>query len=149
MAVRAQQRREGGDTVVAPWSRPPSTTGEIIAKSVAGLRSIRHELGELLAGVGWTRQDIADAQLVIAELATNAFVHDGAPRFAASVACSSRHLEMNTSHPGRVLPPAPPVAPTAASTPGGCGLVIVDELVDERLVSSRSGVTSTYVRMSR
>lgn len=150
MTVRAQQRREiGRRTTVAPSPRIPSTTTEIIARSVAGLRSIRRELGELLAGVGWARHEIADAQLVIAELATNAFVHDAAPRFSAAIACSPSHLEINTSHSGHVLPPAPPVPRTAASTPGGCGLVIVDEIVDERMVSTRSGVTSTYVRMSR
>jgi anti-sigma regulatory factor (Ser/Thr protein kinase) len=137
--VRSQQRSEVGDR----------TSTEIIARSIAGLRSIRRELGEVLAGVGWPRQDIADAQLVIAELATNAFVHDAAPTFSAAVACSPHHLEMSTSHPGRVLPPAPPVTPPDGSEPGGNGLVIVDGIVDERMVSSRSGVTSTYVRMSR
>lgn len=141
MTVRSQQRSEVGG--------PAPTSTEIVAKSVAGLRSIRRELGDVLAGVGWPRHDIADAQLVIAELATNAFVHDAAPRFSASIACSSHHLEMNTSHPGRVLPPQPPLEPSDGSDPGGCGLVIVDGIVDERLVSSRSGVTSTYVRMSR
>ncbi|MCB0965268.1 MAG: ATP-binding protein [Ilumatobacter sp.] len=122
---------------------------EITAKSVAGLRSMRQALERVLTASRWLRSEIADAQLVLAELATNAFTHDCAPEFSAVVTCSNRQLEITTFHAGRVLPPEPPVAPASDDTPGGRGLIIVDQIVNERLVSSRAGVTSTYVRLTR
>ncbi len=122
---------------------------EITARSVAGLRSMRHELERTMTSARWLRSEIADAQLVLAELATNAFTHDGAPEFSAVVTCSNRQLEITTFHRGRVLPPSPPVPPADDGTPGGRGLIIVDQIVSERLVSNRAGTTSTYVRLTR
>ena len=122
---------------------------ELAARSVAGLRSMRHDLERTMSAARWLRSEIADAQLVLAELATNAFVHDGAPEFSAVVTCSDRQLEITTSHRGRALPPSPPLPPADDGTPGGHGLIMVDQIVSERLVSNRAGTTSTYVRLTR
>ena len=110
---------------------------------------MRETLARCLTGVDWLRSEIGDAQLVLAEIATNAFTHDRAPEFSALVTCSARQLEMTTFHAGRVEPPKAPVMPGPAAAIGGQGLAIVDRLVAERLVSSRAGTTSTYVRMAR
>lgn len=154
--VRADDRPEEGISRRArSWVRTaavPSAPVEISARSVAGLRSMREALARCLNGVDWLRVEIGDAQLVLAELATNAFTHDRAPEFSALVTCSPRQLEMTTFHAGRVQPPSAPVAstaPTGEVVAGGRGLAIVDRLVVERLVSSRAGTTSTYVRMAR
>ncbi|MAT07471.1 MAG: hypothetical protein CL424_20795 [Acidimicrobiaceae bacterium] len=122
---------------------------EITARSVAGLRAMRQQLERTMTSARWLRNQIADAQLVLAELATNAFVHDGAPEFSAVVTCSSRQLEITTFHHGRLAPPAPPVPSSNDGTPGGRGLLMVDQIVNERLVSNRAGTTSTYVRLTR
>ena len=127
---------------------PAGAPVEIGARSVAGLRSMRLELERAMTSARWRRGEIADAQLVLAELATNAFTHDGASEFSAVVTCSDHQLEITTFHRGRVLPPAPPVKPAEDGTPGGRGLIIVDQIVTERLVSNRAGTTSTYVRLT-
>ena len=96
---------------------------------------------------------IADAQLVLAEIATNAFVHDTAPLVDVQIACWDDEFSITTWHRGDIAPPAFPVA--SASTcepivvPGGRGLAIVDQIVVSREVANDAGCTTTVVRLRR
>lgn len=142
----ADAGRVGDDTI----GRPGRSTIEVAVGSVAGLRSMRNQLGEALAGVGWPSERILDAQIVLGELATNAFIHDGAPRFRVTAHCTSDDVEMFASHAGTDTPPPPGGAATVDRTdPTGRGLSIIDQLVADRQVSYSDGVVSTVARLVR
>lgn len=121
---------------------------ELRVGSVAGLRVLRRWLGDHLVALSWPPGRIADAQLVLAEIATNAFVHDAAVDVAVSIVTERRTVRITTSHPGDVEPPSAPATLVDQASPGGRGLAIVDQLVSSRSVESHGGVTSTLVVMS-
>lgn len=138
--------RVGDDTI----DRPECATIEIAVGSVAGLRSMRNQLGAALAGVGWPSDRILDAQIVLGELATNAFIHDGAPQFRVTAQCTSDDVEMVASHAGTDTPPLPGDTVVADRTdPTGRGLSIIDQLVADRQVTYTDGVVSTVARLVR
>lgn len=121
--------------------------------SVAGLRSLRAGLGRCLELAACSPATVADAQIVLAELATNAFVHDGAPLVEVAVSCDDDEIMISTWHRGQTPPPSFPVPPATASGAGapggGRGLAIVDLIVTSRDVQSASGCTTTVVRIPR
>jgi anti-sigma regulatory factor (Ser/Thr protein kinase) len=123
------------------------------AGSVAGLRSLRTGLGHCLEQGECGPDLIADAQLVLAEIATNAFIHDTAPLVDVQVTCGDDEITITTWHRGDAVPPSYPVQPVSSDgpvvTPGGRGLAIVDRLVTGRDVASESGCTTTVVRFRR
>lgn len=123
------------------------------AGSVAGLRSLRTGLGHCLDQGDCRPDTIADAQLVLAEIATNAFVHDLAPLVEVRVVCTDDEITIATAHRGDIAPPPYPIAPAPVTgplvTPGGRGLAIVDRIVTSREVESRGGCTTTTVRLPR
>lgn len=123
------------------------------AGSVAGLRSLRTGLGHCLEQAECPPDAIADAQLVLAEIATNAFVHDMAPLVQIHVVCTDDEVTIATAHRGEIAPPAFPVSSTPVTgpfvTPGGRGLAIVDRIVTAREVASNGGCTTTTVRLRR
>ncbi|MFP5488624.1 MAG: ATP-binding protein [Acidimicrobiia bacterium] len=121
--------------------------------SVAGLRSLRAAVGECLARGSCSAETIADAQLVLAEVATNAFVHDAAPLVDVQVTCRADEIELSTWHRGDVAPPPHPVVPMPVIGPmvaaGGRGLAIVDRIVVSRVVANTDGCTTTVARLRR
>lgn len=123
------------------------------AGSVAGLRSLRTGLGHCLEQAECHPDTIADAQLVLAEIATNAFVHDMAPLVQIQVVCTDDEITIATAHRGEIAPPSFPVSSAPVSgpfvTPGGRGLAIVDRIVTTREVGSHGGCTTTTVRLRR
>lgn len=137
----------------------PATVGVILSEarlhagSVAGLRSLRTGLGHCLEQGDCSPDTIADAQLVLAEIATNAFIHDMAPLVQIEIVCTDAEVTIATAHRGEVAPPPYPVssAPVAGPfvTPGGRGLAIVDRIVTSREVASHGGCTTTTVRLRR
>ena len=123
------------------------------AGSVAGLRSMRAALRQCLEQGGCATEFITDAQLVLAEIATNAFVHDTAPLVEVEVTCWDDEARITTWHRGESVPPGFPVAPVPIVGPdvglGGRGLAMVDKVVVSREVVNDGGCTSTVVRMRR
>lgn len=121
--------------------------------SVAGLRSLRAGLADCLDRGACEAAFVADAQLVLAEITTNAFVHDAAPLVDVEVTCRDDEVVMTTWHRGEVCPPAHPVAPAPivgpVVSPSGRGLAIVDRIVVARDVANDAGCTTTTVRMRR
>ena len=121
--------------------------------SVAGLRSLRVGLAECLTRAACDPMVIADAQLVLVEIATNAFVHDVAPLVDVEVTCRGDEIEITTWHRGDVCPPPHPVAVPPLDgpvvTPGGRGLAIVDRIVASRAVTNDAGCTTTTARIRR
>lgn len=146
------------ETTQAVSSAAPSS-GEIRAEthlragSVAGLRSLRAGLGQCLEQGACQPDLIADAQLVLAEIATNAFIHDTAPLVDVQITCRDDEVTISTWHRGAVVPPAYPVPPMSTVgpfvTPGGRGLAIVDRIVSSREVGNDAGCTTTVVRFPR
>jgi anti-sigma regulatory factor (Ser/Thr protein kinase) len=138
---------------------PPQPTGDVLAEahlragSVAGLRSLRTGLGHCLAQAACPPEMIADAQLVLAEIVTNAFVHDTAPLVDVQITCWDDEVRIGTWHRGDVAPPASPMEPAPVVGPlvgpGGRGLAIVDRIVASREVGNDAGCTTTLVRMLR
>jgi anti-sigma regulatory factor (Ser/Thr protein kinase) len=120
---------------------------EISAASVAGLRSMRRALAECL-GDAWPRHRVTDAQVVLAEIVTNAFVHDAAPTVAASIVADDDSVTITIRHRGSVAPPPAPASVGDPGVPGGRGLAIVDRLVSTRRAVSVRGQTSTVVVMT-
>lgn len=136
-----------------PPDRTVRAEAHLRAGSVAGLRALRHGVGECLSRGACRQETIADAQLVVAEIATNAFVHDTAPLVDVQVACLDDEVVISTWHRGDVPPPPHPVlaAPLTepSVTPGGRGLAIVDRIVAARQVANSDGCTTTVVRLGR
>lgn len=129
---------------------PAAGSAELSAGSVAGLRSLREGLGTCLTAAGCEPNMIADAQLVLAEIATNAFVHDAAPQVRTRVECGSDEITLTVSHAGDVLPPPSPAMATHGSTkPGGRGLAIVDQIALSRDVANADGLTTSVIRLAR
>lgn len=144
----------------APAPPPPaSDAGDIRAEahlragSVAGLRSLRNGVGLCLEQGGCGSATIADAQLVLAEIVTNAFVHDAAPLVDVQIVCHEHEVMISTWHRGDFSPPPHPVQPASAVgpvvTPGGRGLAIVDRLVATREATNVAGCTTTVARLRR
>lgn len=136
----------------------PAPAGAVCAEthlragSVAGLRSMRAGLRQCLEQGDCAPDFITDAQLVLAEIATNAFVHDTAPLVEVEVTCGEDEVRITTWHRSEVVPPVFPVAPVPITGPvglGGRGLAIVDRIVVSREVGNDDGCTSTVVRMRR
>ena len=135
------------------------SAGDVLAEahlrigSVAGLRSLRSGLGHCLAEGGCPSELIADAQLALAEIVTNAFVHDTAPLVDVEVTCCPDEVRIHTWHRGDVAPPAFPVEPSPVAGPlvgpGGRGLAIVDKIVTSRAVANDEGCTTTLVCIQR
>lgn len=123
------------------------------AGSVAALRSLRAGMAECLGRGGCPPEIVLDAQLVVAEIATNAFVHDAAPLVDVQVTCREREVVIRTWHRATTAPPPHPVEPTpragATVSPGGRGLAIVDQIVATREVANSDGCTTTVVRLTR
>lgn len=121
--------------------------------SVAGLRSLRAGLADCLDRGACEPGFVADAQLVLAEITTNAFVHDAAPLVDVEVTCRDHEVVMTTWHRGEVCPPPHPVAPVPivgpVVSPSGRGLAIVDRIVESRDVANDAGCTTTTVRLRR
>ena len=121
------------------------------AGSVAGLRSLRTGLAHCLEQGGCEVDTIADAQLVLAEIATNAFVHDTAPLVDVQVTCWDGEIRICTWHRGEDTPPPYPVQPVTAVgsvvSSAGRGLAIVDRIALSREVGNDDGCTTTIVRM--
>ena len=132
---------------------PVRSEAHLRAGSVAGLRSLRTGLGLCLEQAACGADTIADAQLVLAEIVTNAFVHDTAPLVDVEVVCRDADITISTWHRGDVAPPGHPVQPVPmfgpGVTPGGRGLAIVDRLVVSREVANIAGCTTTVVRLGR
>lgn len=126
---------------------------ELSAGSVAGLRQLRTGLGAFLAVAECEPATVGDAQLILAEIATNAFVHDNARLVSVRVDCTGDEIVMRSRHAGTVAPPAHPVPMPPPSgpgiRPGGRGLAIVDQIVTSRDASSEDGCTTTVVRLAR
>lgn len=148
----ASQDAPGALDLVAPDADVRSQA-RLHAGSVAGLRSLRTGLGHCLEQGGCPPDTIADAQLVLAEIATNAFVHDLAPLVDIRVVCTDEEIAIATAHRGDIAPPSYPVSVTSVSgpfvAPGGRGLAIVDRIVTSREVASHGGCTTTTVRIGR
>lgn len=121
---------------------------EVSAASVAGLRSMRRALAQCLTDASWPPSRVADAQVVLAEIATNAFVHDAAPAVVASIVTEGSSVTISTRHRGNVTPPPAPASVRDPSVPSGRGLAIVDQLVTTRRAASEDGLTSTVIVMS-
>lgn len=140
-------------TVPTPASDAVRSEAHLRAGSLAGLRSLRTGLGHCLEHGAYGPETIADAQLVLAEIATNAFVHDSAPLVDVQVVCRDDEIEIGTWHRGEIPPPPYPVQPVPivgpVVLPSGRGLAIVDRIVVSRVVASDSGVTTTVVRIRR
>lgn len=142
--------------MVSSAAPPP---GDVLAEthlragSVAGLRSLRAGLGQCLEQRACQPDLVADAQLVLAEIATNAFVHDTAPLVDVQITCRDDEVTISTWHRGEIAPPAYPVPPMPTFgpviTPGGRGLAIVDRIVSSREVGNDAGCTTTVVRFRR
>lgn len=134
-------------------SGPVLAAAHLRAGSVAGLRSLRTGLGLCLEQGACGPDTIADAQLVLAEIVTNAFVHDTAPLVDVEVVCRDADITISTWHRGDVAPPEHPVQPAPMFGPplasGGRGLAIVDQLVASRAVTNIGGCTTTVVRLGR
>lgn len=135
------------------WGDPVGDEARLRVGSVAGLRSLRAGLAHCLEQSGCDPATITDAQLVLAEIATNAFVHDLAPLVEIRVLCTADEITIGTAHGGEIAPPPYPVQPASFSgtsvTPGGRGLAIVDRVVLSREVASAGGRTTTTVRLRR
>lgn len=135
-------------------SRPDSdlrAEAHLRAGSVAALRSLRAGLAHCLGTGGCGVDVIADAQLVLVEITTNAFIHDAAPLVQVHVSCTDHDVAIVTRHRGEVAPPPFPVRPVVGRevVPGGRGLMIVDRLVSSREVANDAGCTTTVVRIRR
>lgn len=139
-------------TPPAPGGASPAAS-HLRVGSVAGLRSLRAGLGRCLETAACPPATVADAQIVLAELATNAFLHDGAPLVEVAVSCDDDEIVISTWHRGDIPPPSFPVPPATASGAGapggGRGLAIVDRIVTSRDVESAAGCTTTVVRIPR
>jgi anti-sigma regulatory factor (Ser/Thr protein kinase) len=143
-------------TGAAPGRAPAGhvrSEAHLRAGSVAGLRSLRTGLGLCLEQGGCGSGTIADAQLVLAEIVTNAFLHDTAPLVDVQIVCHDDEVIISTWHRGDVMPPSHPVQPASVVgpvvTPGGRGLAIVDRLVVSREVDNAAGCTTTVARLRR
>ena len=141
---------------VASAAPPPGhvlAESHLRAGSVAGLRSLRAGLGQCLEHGACQPDLVADAQLVLAEIATNAFIHDTAPLVDVQITCRDDEVTISTWHRGEIAPPAYPVSPMPTVgpviTPGGRGLAIVDRIVAFREVGNDAGCTTTVVRFRR
>lgn len=144
-------------------TRPPTPPGRpngdlrteahLRAGSLAGLRSLRSGLGQCLEQAACGPDTIADAQLVLVEIATNAFVHDTAPLVDVQISCWDDEVSISTWHRGDIAPPSYPVGSAPAGGPvvasGGRGLAMVDRIVIAREVGSDGGCTTTVVRLRR
>lgn len=137
----------------AEWGEPVGDEARLRVGSVAGLRSLRAGLAHYLEQSGCDPATVSDAQLVLAEIATNAFVHDLAPLVEIRVLCTADEITIGTAHAGEIAPPPYPVPPASFSgtsvSPGGRGLAIVDGVVLSREVASAGGRTTTTVRLRR
>lgn len=156
---RSPSPRVVTDTTTTATREPSAAPTDVVADahvrigSVAGLRSLRVAVGECLTRGGCTPESIADAQLVLAEVATNAFVHDAAPLVDVQVTCRTDEVELTTWHRGEITPPPHPVQPAPVVgplvSPGGRGLAIVDRIVLSREVANAAGCTTTVARLRR
>lgn len=147
-------RTEIHDALPAGTQLPPGEPIELRAGSIAGLRQLRAGLTTHLEERGCDEETVLDAQLVLAEIATNAFVHDVAPYVLVLLWCDEQQITVATAHPGEVAPPAHPVAMRPApdgvdELRGGRGLALVDRVVTERTAANIGGRTTTVVRMAR
>ena len=137
----------------APLSDDVRAESHLRAGSVAGLHSLRTGLGHCLEQAACEPDLIADAQLVLAEIATNAFIHDTAPLVDVQVTCRDDEVTISTWHRGEIAPPPYPVSPMPTVgpviMPGGRGLAIVDRIVASREVGNDAGCTTTVVRFPR
>jgi anti-sigma regulatory factor (Ser/Thr protein kinase) len=91
------------------------------------IRSARNAVGEALVRQGWNTSDVDRARLVVSELAANAVLH-ARTRFEVDCAVDDgARISVTDWEPAR-LPEPRDLDP---STPGGLGIRLVDELVDE------------------
>lgn len=127
-----------------PTADGSATTRSTRVGSVAGLRTLRRTLSTWIDDLGIDSPDfLADVQLGVVELVTNAFVHGTAEHVDVSVSLASGDLVVVNEHASSIEAPSVPSVAPAADSVSGRGLFIVDQLARERVVSHADGRSRT------
>lgn len=117
--------------------------------SVAGLRSMRQGLASWLDDLGVGLESfVADVQLVVVEVVTNAFIHGLADAVAVTVAIEDHDVVVDAVHRTTDTDTAFPAMEPQADSISGRGLFIVDQVVRERTVSYSAGAKTTRLMIT-
>jgi anti-sigma regulatory factor (Ser/Thr protein kinase) len=134
--------------VVAMYNRPlpePSTIDDALVFDQERLADVRRRVGAHAAGAGLTPDRVADAQVAVTEIGTNALTHGG-PGIATLRAWSDGGRvvyeirgagEIEDPMSGRVIPPP--------DAPRGRGLLVANRLCD--LIQTHTVATGTVTRL--
>ena len=135
-------------TVVEMHNRPltePTTVDEAIVFDVPRLADVRRLVAQHAAAAGLSEDRVADAQVAVTEIATNALRHGG-PQLATLRAWSdARRVTYEIRGAGRISDPLAGRVPPAPHRPHGRGLLVANLLCD--LVQTHTVLTGTVTRL--
>ena len=130
----------------------PATVRESLSTvfTAAGVREVRHKIAHMAADAGLSGDDVADFELAVQELMTNAIRHGGGwgrvrvYRDGPALACS-----MTDYGPGFAGGPAESDFSPPTDLEGGRGIFLVRQLTDDvRISSDRTGSRGTVVTVT-
>jgi anti-sigma regulatory factor (Ser/Thr protein kinase) len=111
----------------------------------ADIRSARNTVGEALADHGWSTPDIDRVRLVVSELAANAVLHAQTGFELDCAIAADARIAVTDWNPARM----PEVREIDVARPGGLGMRLVDELVDEWGVDRHDDTKVVWCRIRR
>ena len=151
--VAAGQRRESSSytdpyTVVASLNRPlpePELVDETLVFDAYGLAGVRRLVAKHADGVGLVADSVADLQLAVTEICTNAVTHTGSAVATLRVWSDGDKVVCEVRGAGEIADVMAGRAVPSLDSPRGRGLLIANRLCD--LVQTFTAPTGTVTRL--
>ncbi|TDB84639.1 sensor histidine kinase [Actinomadura sp. KC216] len=144
--------RYAADEIVHATNQPlPDVPGAQITEldyDSASLDTVRDLVTQHARRAGLPAERILDAELAVNELTANTLMHGGG-HGTLRIWTEPRHLVCQTTDQGHIADPLTGRRPVPPDSPGGRGLLLVNQLADLTRTHTRPGATTTRIYFQR